>query len=87
MTFKEWQDKHGPNGGEYDIEMQRAGWDGAMTHSQCKEQQETIDKLVEALKNIREESGDAIGRNGNYISDIAAAALKEMKVRSDGKYC
>lgn len=34
MIFKEWQEKHGPNGGEYDIEMQRAGWDGAMTHSQ-----------------------------------------------------
>jgi hypothetical protein len=28
MTFDEWQRKHGPNGGAYDIEMQRAGWDG-----------------------------------------------------------
>jgi hypothetical protein len=28
MTFDEWQQKHGPNGGAYDIEMQRAGWDG-----------------------------------------------------------
>lgn len=30
MTFEEWQAKHGPNGGAYDIEMQRAGWNGAM---------------------------------------------------------
>ena len=28
MTFDEWQRKHGPNGGAYDIEMQRAGWNG-----------------------------------------------------------
>ena len=26
MTFEEWQAKHGPNGGAYDIDMQRAGW-------------------------------------------------------------
>ena len=25
-SFDEWQAKHGPNGGAYDIEMQRAGW-------------------------------------------------------------
>lgn len=29
MTFDEWQQKHGPNGGAYDIEMMRAGWDAA----------------------------------------------------------
>ena len=29
MTFEEWQQKHGPNGGAYDIEMMRAGWDAA----------------------------------------------------------
>lgn len=32
MTFEEWQAKHGPNGGAYDIEMQRAGWDGRGKH-------------------------------------------------------
>lgn len=28
MNFDEWQAAHGPNGGAYDIEMQRAGWNG-----------------------------------------------------------
>lgn len=32
MTFEEWQMKHGPNWAAYDIEMQRAGWDGALAH-------------------------------------------------------
>ncbi len=33
MTFDEWQAKHGPNGGAYDIEQQRAGWEGALAHA------------------------------------------------------
>ena len=43
MTFEEWQGKHGPNGGAYDIEMQRAGWDGR------KQQVEDLSALAARL--------------------------------------
>ncbi len=35
--FEEWQAKHGPNGGAYDIEMQRAGWNGAMANMAARD--------------------------------------------------
>lgn len=36
LTFDEWQAKHGPNGGAYDIEQQRAGWDAAMAQARAE---------------------------------------------------
>lgn len=45
MKFEEWQQKYGPNGAAYDIEMQRAGWDG---------RQSEIDKLQQDLQVWRE---------------------------------
>ena len=33
LTFAGWQAKHGPNGAAYDIEMQQAGWDGAIKYA------------------------------------------------------
>lgn len=43
MTFEEWQENNAPNGGAYDIEMQRAGWDGR------KQQVEDLTALVARL--------------------------------------
>ena len=46
MTFEEWQGKHGPNGGAYGIEMQRAGWDGR------KQQVDDLAALVARLARL-----------------------------------
>lgn len=48
MTFEEWQEKHGPNGGAYDIEMQRAGWDGRK--QQVEDLAALTARLVRALR-------------------------------------
>ena len=48
MTFEEWQGKHGPNGGAYDIEMQRAGWDGRK--QQVEDLSALAARLVRALR-------------------------------------
>lgn len=48
MTFEEWQEKHGPNGGAYDIEMQRAGWDGRK--QQVEDLSALAARLVRALR-------------------------------------
>lgn len=46
MTFDEWQAKHGPNGGAFDIEMQRAGWNGR------QKQVENLTQLVLRLSQL-----------------------------------
>lgn len=48
MTFEEWQEKHGPNGGAYDIEMLRAGWDGRQ--QQVEDLSALAVRLVRALR-------------------------------------
>jgi hypothetical protein len=48
MKFNEWQVKHGPNGGTYDIEMQMAGWDGRQ--GQVDDLAMLVAQLVQALR-------------------------------------
>lgn len=54
MKFEEWQEKHGPNGGAYDIEMQKAGWDG---------RQPEIDRLISEINQLKTQ---VIDRGNSY---------------------
>ena len=59
MTFEEWQQKHGPNGGAYDIEMMRAGWDAAtrIEREACAKAVEGMSTTLDGRSAIRNASG------------------------------
>ena len=61
MTFDEWQAKHGPNGGAFDIEMQRAGWNGRQ--KQVENLTQLVVRLARSLRKVapdQELPGDAL---------------------------
>lgn len=64
MTFDEWREKYGPNGGDYDIEMQRAGWDG---------RQGQVDELAMLIKRLAHQlqktplNNDLAGKAMDYL--------------------
>ena len=68
MTFEEWQQKHGPNGGAYDIEMMRAGWDAAtrIEREACAKMSE---EMAEVLLLRRDDSLAA----GNHTAALVLA--------------
>lgn len=77
MTFEEWQEKHGPNGGAYDIEMQRAGWEGRK--QQVEDLSALAERLVRALRkaapehNLPARAMDYLQREGLFGSPLREA--------------
>jgi hypothetical protein len=84
MSFEEWHAKHGPNGGAYDIEMQRAGWGGAIWAMSAAptgapltdERMDEIMRVAQSIANRYAFVGDAaFPRGREKLREVLAPAI------------
>lgn len=78
MTFDEWREKHGPNGGAYDVEMQLAGWNGRQP--QVDDLVSLVGRLVHSLKKANPDS-ELPAKAVDYLrrNDLMGSPMREVK--------